>query len=380
MNIVSNNTNLFGANLIDPRLGASPFSNARCYDLAILVVPGFSQVCLSSLIEPLRLANMLARRELFRWRLVGLSSEPVYCSSGIPIGVAASVDSERAAVNAGKICDALVICAADEVEKFGLQSVLSLVRLHARRGTTLFGVNTGAWLLAKAGLPAGARCTIHWHKAAALSEKFEDLRVETALFVRDGALVTCSGGFAAFDMMIDTIEKEFGQELAATVCRYMTADHLRDRTRSLATPASLRLAGTSAKLIGAIRVMEGNLETPVSLNSIAKLMGTSRRQLERLFRGYLSVSPSRHYLNLRLFRARQLLDSTDLRILEIAIACGFESPSHFSKTFREHFGESPNSVRAAASRWQYRAYETADDGRRPQGAVELGGCRADPVC
>jgi transcriptional regulator GlxA family with amidase domain len=109
-------------------------------------------------------------------------------------------------------------------------------------------------------------------------------------------------------------------------------------------------------------------------------MGTSRRQLERLFRGYLSVSPSRHYLNLRLFRARQLLDSTDLRILEIAIACGFESPSHFSKTFREHFGESPNSIRAAASRWQYRAYETADDGRRPQGAVEVGGCRADPVC
>jgi transcriptional regulator GlxA family with amidase domain len=99
-------------------------------------------------------------------------------------------------------------------------------------------------------------------------------------------------------------------------------------------PASLRLAGTSAKLISAIRLMEGNLEQPIPMNTIANKIGTSRRQLERLFHSCLSTIPRRHYLNLRLSRARQLLDSTDLRILDIAIACGFESQSHFSKSFR----------------------------------------------
>lgn len=324
----------------------------RCYDLAILLIPGFSQVCLSSLVEPLRLANTLSRRELFRWRLIGPSGEPVNCASGIPVGVTADVEAERAAVNAGTVPDGVVVCAGEGIERFCTPSATSLFRLYARRGATLFGVNTGTWLLAKSGLLNGIRCTIHWHKSAALSEKFEDIRAETTLFVRDGAFVTCSGGFAAFDMMIDTIEKEAGRELARTVCRYMSADHARDGRASLAVPSSLRLAGTSAKLIGAIRLMEGNLEQPLALQRIANLVGTSRRQLERLFHNSLSTSPSRHYLNLRLSRARQLLESTELRILEIAIASGFESSSHFSKAFREHFGDAPNSIRVVArNKW-----------------------------
>lgn len=329
-----------------------PPARKRCYDVAILLIPEFSQLCLSSIVEPLRLANTLSRREIFKWRLIGPSGEPVKCASGIPVGVTTDVESERTSVNGGAVPDAAIVCAGEGVERFCTPSVMSLFRLYARRGATLFGVNTGTWLLAKSGLLDGIRCTIHWRKAAALSEKFEELRTETSLFVRHDPFVTCSGGFAAFDMMIDTIEKEFGHELARTVCRYVTTDNARDGTASLATPASLRLAGTSAKLIGAIRLMESNLEQPLSLNRIVNMVGTSRRQLERLFHNYLSTTPCRHYLNLRLSRARQLLDSTELRILEIAIACGFESPSHFSKTFREHFGEAPNAIRVVArNKW-----------------------------
>ncbi|RJT26759.1 GlxA family transcriptional regulator [Mesorhizobium waimense] len=344
-------------------------SKRRC-ELTILLVPGFSQLCLSSLIEPLRTANMLSRRELFRWRLIGPFGEPVKCASGIPICVTGDVESERAEVDAGRVPDAAIVCAGGGIEGFCTPAVMSLLRLYARRGATLFGVNTGTWLLAKAGMLDGIRCTIHWLRLTALSEKFEDLKAETALFIRDGAFITCSGGFAAFDMMIDTIEKEFGHELAQTVCRYMTTDSTPDGTVSVATPASLRLAGTSAKLIGAIRLMEGNLEQPLSLKRIAKLVGTSRRQLERLFHHCLSTTPCRHYLNLRLSRARRLLDATDLGVLEIAVACGFESPSHFSKTFRERFGTAPNSVRKLArSRCSDYDYRDGSEARQQRVAI-----------
>jgi len=349
----------FGAQAIGSPVARTypPPAHKRCYDVAILLIPEFSQLCLSSIIEPLRLANMLSRRELFRWRLIGPSGEPVKCASGLPVGVTTDVESERIALSGGAVPDAAIVCAGEGVERFCTSSVMSLFRLYARRGATLFGVNTGTWLLARSGLLDGIRCTIHWRKAAALSEKFEGLLTETALFVRHDPFVTCSGGFAAFDMMIDTIEREFGHDLARTVCRYVATDNARDGTASLATPASLRLAGTSAKLIGAIRLMEGNLEQPLPLNRIADMVGTSRRQLERLFHDYLSTTPCRHYLNLRLSRARQLLDCTELRILEIAIACGFESSSHFSKTFREHFGEAPNSIRIVArNKWLDRSY------------------------
>jgi len=317
---------------------------SRAHEVAILLLPNFSQVCLSSIVEPLRLANALSRRELFKWRLIGPSGDRVECAGGIPIGVGSDVEAELSAVRSGTAPDAAIVCAGEAVERFCSSSAISLFRLYAKRGVTLFGSHTGTWLLAKGGLLAGRKCAIHWKKAVALSEKFDDLEIETARFVRDGAVVTCSGGFAAFDMMIDLIEQECGRELARTVCRYMCAD---DTSGRAASPTSLRLAGTSAKLISAIRLMEGNLEEPIPLNTIAGKIGSSRRQLERLFHSFLSTSPSRHYLNLRLSRARQLLDSTDLRVLEIAIACGFESPSHFSKSFRDHFGKAPNSVRTS---------------------------------
>jgi len=366
------NSRLAGADATGLRAPPSPasWSGKRCYDLAILVVPGFSHVCLSSLVEPLRLANMLARRELFRWRLIGPTVEPVRCASGMPIGVTADVEAERSAANAGRMPDAAVVCAGEGIERFCTPATIALFRLYARRGVALFGVDTGTWLLAKSGLLDGVRCTIHWRKAAVLCETFPDLLPETALFMRDGAFVTCSGGFAAFDMTVDLIEREFGHDLARTVCRYMTTDLARDGTSSIATPASLRLAGTSSKLLGAIRLMESNLEQPMTLGRIANQVGTSRRQLERLFHSYLSTTPSRHYMNLRLSRARQFLESTDLRILEIAVACGFESPSHFSKTFREHFGEAPNSVRVGArSRWLGRVHRHEIEPHRQRVAV-----------
>ncbi|WP_245452139.1 GlxA family transcriptional regulator [Mesorhizobium waimense] len=291
---------------------------------------------------------MLSRRELFKWRIIGLSVGPVKCANGISLGVTTDIESERAAVNGGSVPDAAIVCAGEAVEQFCTSSAISLLRLYKRRGVTLFGVNTGTWLLAKSGLLDGIRCTIHWRKAAALSERFKDLKVETALCVRHEPFITCSGGFAAFDMMVDTIEKVFGNELARTVCRYMATDTARHGTEPAAMPASLRRAGASAKLIGAIRLMESNLEHPLSLNRIAKMVSSSRRQLERLFHNYLLTTPCRHYLNLRLSRARQLLESTELRIIEIAFACGFESPSHFSKTFREHYGEAPNVMRMVA--------------------------------
>ncbi|RUU59127.1 AraC family transcriptional regulator, partial [Mesorhizobium sp. M2C.T.Ca.TU.002.02.1.1] len=212
----------------------------QAYELAILLLPNFSQVCLSSIIEPLRLANALSRRELFRWRLVGPSGGLVECAGGIQIGVANDFEAELIAVRSGKVPDAAIVCAGEEVERLCSSTAVSLVRLYAKRGATLFGSKTGTWLLAKAGLLAGARCTIHWSKAVALSERFDDLSVETARFVRDGATVTCSGGFAAFDMMIDTIDKEAGLELAGTVCRYMGAGHAREGACSPAMPASLR--------------------------------------------------------------------------------------------------------------------------------------------
>lgn len=143
----------------------------RAYEVAILLFPNFSQVCLSTIVEPLRLANALSRRELFRWRLIGLSGDGVDCAGGITVGVRSDVEAEFAAVRSGIAPDAAIVCAGEAVERFCTSSAVSLFRLYAKRGVTLFGSHTGTWLLAKGGLLAGRRCTIHWKKAVALSRK-----------------------------------------------------------------------------------------------------------------------------------------------------------------------------------------------------------------
>lgn len=331
--------------------GAPPAARFdQSFDLVVLLFPGFSHVCLSSMIEPLRLANTIANRQLFRWHLMSVDGAPVEGSGGIVVNVMGSFDEERRRLEIGKPPDAAMVCAGDGVEQHGSNHVLSLLRLYARRGAWLYGIGTGTWLLAKSGLLSGVRCTIHWPKIAALSETFDRLTIADALFVRDGPFVTCAGGFAAFDMVIDILERQFGADLARAVCRHMTTDYRRDGASSQAAPPGLRFAGISDKLVRTIRLMEQNLEEPLSLNDIAERVHLSRRQLERLFHRYLAVTPLRYYLSLRIERARQLIESTNLPILGIAIACGFASSSHFAKVFRDYLGKPPSSLRSWAGR------------------------------
>jgi transcriptional regulator GlxA family with amidase domain len=73
----------------------------------------------------------------------------------------------------------------------------------------------------------------------------------------------------------------------------------------------------------------------------------STRQLERLFRRYLNRSPKRYYMELRLEKARNLLLQTDMSVINVALACGFTSPSHFSKCYRAHFNRTPYRERGS---------------------------------
>src|SRR3546814_3488786 len=96
--------------------------------------------------------------------------------------------------------------------------------------------------------------------------------------------------------------------------------------------------------------MEAHLEEPLARAELARRAGLSSRQLERLFRRYLGRTPTRYYLELRLHRARALLTQTSMSILNVALACGFVSASHFSKCYREFFNKMPREERQEAGR------------------------------
>lgn len=317
-------------------------------EFSILLLQGFSQLCLSSLVEPLRLANALAGTELFSWKLVSLDGHSVASTSGISVEVSGRfAEAVKALPFEPKA--AVAICAGEGVEHHGSHELRASLRRIVRAQLPVYALGTATWLLADAGLLGEARCTIHWGKMAALSETFYDLAIDDALFVRDGQIITCAGELAAFDLAIDIVQERCGTELARSICQHVTADRWRDGAACQSVPPGLRYGSTGKKLLRIIQLMEKHLEEPLSLEDISVRVSLSRRQIERLFERHLATTPWQHYLGLRLAKARQLIELTAMPIMDIAVACGFVSSSHFSKSFRDHYKVLPSKLRAAAA-------------------------------
>jgi len=321
--------------------GAEPVKTPQ--RISFLLIPEFSMMAFTSCVEPLRVANRLAGKCLYALQTVSASGETVEASNGVLVVPDDSVmDEERP--------DCLFVCAGLNAERFRDEAVLELLRHLAAQGVQLGALCTGSLLLARAGLLDGYRCTVHWENMEGFVEDYPNLSITATLYEIDRDRYTCSGGTAPLDMMINTIAKDHGEELAISVAEQMLHNLVRHPHDAQRMSLQHRTGITHPKLLAAIAHMEAFLETPISLVDLASAVGLSTRQLERLFREKLGKKPSRYYLELRLHRARLLLMQTSMPVLQIAVACGFTSAAHFAKCYRQYFGKAPSAERAVVER------------------------------
>jgi len=307
-------------------------TETRCY--VFLLAPQFSMIAFAAAIEPLRLANRLSGARLYAWRLACEGGGEAICSNGALVRVDAGLDPVAREAT-------IVVCGGLDVHHAATPAVLGWLRRQARMGAHLGAVCTGAHVLARAGLLDGRRCTIHWENRAAFAEDFPDIAVTGRVFEIDGDRMTCAGGAAAADMMLAVIAHDHGPALARRVADQMIMAPLRSEADEQRLSAPARIGARNPRLSAIIDRMEANLEDPVSPPDLARDAGMSVRQLERLFRRYLNRSPKRHYMALRLEKARTLLLQTSMSVIDVAMASGFTSPSHFSKCYRAQFGRTP---------------------------------------
>ncbi|MER9076655.1 GlxA family transcriptional regulator [Mesorhizobium sp. M0904] len=320
----------------------------RTLDIAILVLPGFSHLALHAYLEPFRIANVLTKASLFRWQIAGLDNKPVYGANNIAI----SVEVTTGALSASNAhLNQLVIIAGEQVEHQHTPQLQAFLRRVARQGIFISALGTATWLLAETGLLADTSCTIHWSRLAAFSEVFRKPRILETLFVKDGQYSTCAGELAAFDLAVDLIASHAGATVAQQVCRHAIVDGQRSGSNRQTAPSGLSYANVSQKLVVAVQTMEANLDNPLSMHAVAHRAGVSRRQLERLFVTHVGVSPAKHYLKVRLDHAKRLIEGTRMPLIDIAIACGFVSSSHFSKCFKVIHGTTPQQCRLEVPAW-----------------------------
>jgi len=305
-----------------------------------LLLDRFTMISFSAAIEPLRLANRLAGRELYEWRLTGEQGGTVDCSNGARI----LLDGPLAETRHG---DTVLVCGGLEVGRAMTRPVLAWLRREARRGARMGALCTGAWVLAEAGLLDGRRATIHWENQDGFAERFPDVTLIRTVFVEDGNRLTAAGGTAAIDLMLRQIARDHGAELANRVADQMIHTSIRSEEDHQRLSSPTRLGARNPRLAQVLARMEANIEDPISPARLASEAGLSPRQLERLFARYLGRSPKRHYMELRLERARHLLLQTPMSVMEIALACGFASAAHFSKCYRATYGCTPYRERGA---------------------------------
>ena len=306
--------------------------------VGFLLIPNFSMLAFASAIEPLRAANRMSGDTLFSW----IVASPDGMQSRASNHVKTEVDGDSTIL---ADCHIVFVCAGLDVKAQSDKSILNMLRRLDRQGAVIGAICTGTYLMAAAGLLDDRRCTIHWENIDGLAEEFPLLEITNELFEIDDTRITCSGGTASLDMILYMIGQIHGQTLAAQVSDQFIHDRIRDPSDRQRMELRSRLGVSHPKLLAVVDYMEQGLEEPLSQTELAQKANLSTRQLERLFRNYLSTTPTRYYLNLRLARARHLLRQTSMSILSIALACGFVSASHFSKCYREVYGRTPRAER-----------------------------------
>lgn len=307
-----------------------------------LLLDRFTMMAFASALEPLRLANQVSGQKLYDWKLASEDGQDVRCSNGTMI----RVDMGLAEVTRD---DTVLVCGGIDVAEATTKPVLNWLRREARRGAAVGGLCTGAWAVAKAGLLDGKRATIHWENQDSFAEDFEAVKLTKSVFVIDGNRLTTAGGTASIDLMLKLVARDHGEALANTVADQLIYNSIRtdQDTQRLSIPT--RIGVRHPKLAQVIGRMEGAIEEPISPAKLAEEVGMSTRQLERLFRRYLNRSPKRYYMEIRLQKARNLLMQTEMSVINVALACGFASPSHFSKCYRAHYQTTPYRERGTSA-------------------------------
>jgi transcriptional regulator GlxA family with amidase domain len=305
-----------------------------------LLLKKFTMLSFAGAIEPLRIANRIYGEKIYDWTLVAENAESGICSNGSTFGIDTGLEETSRD-------DIILVCGGVDVQAATTKPILNWLRREARRGAIIGGLCTGSYTLAKAGLLEGKRATIHWENQDSFLEEFPEVELTKSVFVIDGPRYSTAGGTSSIDLMLKIIADDHGEDLANTVADQLIYSSIRtdQDTQRLSIPT--RIGVRHPKLSQVIQMMESNIEDPVSPAKLAKDVGMSTRQLERLFRRYLNRSPKRYYMELRLSKARNLLMQTDMSVINVALACGFASPSHFSKCYRAHYDTTPYRERGA---------------------------------
>jgi transcriptional regulator GlxA family with amidase domain len=334
----------------------------------LIMQPEFPLNALILASEALRIANQNSGRELFRWRFISEDGLPVRASNGMWMSADDSLQTMPTA-------DYYLVFEGNLPVQRNSPKLLSQLRSVARFGATIGAVDTGSFALAQAGLLDDRHVVLQWEAVPSFKERFAQVGVDSQIFLVDNQRVTCAGGVATLDMMLDIIGRLKSPALANEV-----ANALVHSRRAATAPQRLDDRPKLAKLTLSDRIlalMERHLDFPLALQDIADRLEVSHKTVLRECQRSFEETPMRLYLRIRLQASRNMLFYEEFSIKDVATACGFSYPSVFSRAFFAQFGMSPRAFRDTLRRGQSQTYRP--EVRRLSIGSPESGSRENPV-
>ena len=309
--------------------------------LALLVLPQSSILEVASTLDPMRSANRHLGHEAYRWRVVTTDGRAVPLTCGIELPASGPLSAAEGA-------DALVVIAGFRQSEVATAPLIHDLSRMAPRFAAIGGIDAGPWVLARAGLLAGHRATVHWEDLEDISDAHPEVEVVPDRWVIDRNRFTAGGAAPAADLMLHLIGTRHGPALARQVAASFLTTPRPGSEPQIAppTPADPRLdPRLDPRVAQAVARMEARIDNPETAAETAKASGLSPRRLETLFRQSLQTSPAAFALTLRLQAARRMITDTRHPLAEVALRTGFSSPSALSRAFRHQFGQPPSHLR-----------------------------------
>jgi AraC family transcriptional regulator, transcriptional activator FtrA len=226
------------------------------------------------------------------------------------------------------------------------ERILKAISKASKRGARCLSICSGVFVLAAAGLLDGRRATTHWRHIPDLKRLYPDIHVEEdVLYVDEGNVVTSAGSAAGIDACLHLVRKDFGSKVANTVARRLVMPPHRDggQAQYVTAPVQERPGRTIAKAMEWARL---RLDEAIDIGDLATIAARSERTFQRHFREAVGMTPKFWLQRERMFRAQELLETSDSPLSEIAELCGYMSPETFRVAFRRALGTSPAAYRA----------------------------------
>lgn len=302
----------------------------------IFVQPGFWQLELAAVLAALNTANDVCGAERFDWQIT--SDHP-----GILHGNCDMMVRAEPSITEQYLKHILIVIGAVESQPAGWIARVRAMQKIKRRVLLLSGSATA---FIKSTTPKKTAVTTQWGDVNVLSEAGDYPTLTTHLAEEGGGIMTCAGGGHTLELMVGVLSDHLSPQMAAELSANLMLEDIRGPQREQPKGISHSSNFLEKRLQTAIRLMEETVEHPMKVSALARQVGVSTRQLERLFLINLDDTPAKFYKKIRLKRAHALVTDTRMPLIDVALACGFSDSSSLARAYRLEYAKTPNQIRA----------------------------------